>query len=176
MRTLEISPDERQAGRSTMAAYQSKTQRGHLSIGYNAGKLVRRFTARNSSRCWTSEEVKCCVSRLGNRIHEVGRDSCRSWTWIKKAIFEENRRRRRPPGKARRHATLRRGSLRPASRHMPRWDAQTTSSTRAWTSSGPSQFPELAKIEAFAAPTRPSSPTKALRYKSRFGTAQSKAV
>src|SRR6202140_4163557 len=93
---------------------------------------------------------------------------------IKKAIFEEEPLAAQQPGKpaATAAAPVRPSDPAPAA-YVPMGTRDNQFYTRLAKQTDLSAVPELAKIEAFAAPLASVIPDKALRYKAALATAQS---
>ena len=91
---------------------------------------------------------------------------------IKKAIFEEEPQAGQPPAKPAPSPAAPR-PLDPAPAYVPAGTRDNQFYTRLAKQTELSAVPELAKIEAFAAPLAPVITDKALRYKAALATAQS---
>jgi hypothetical protein len=91
---------------------------------------------------------------------------------IKKAIFEEEPQAAQQPGKPASSLAPAR-PLDPAPAYVPMGTRDNQFYTRLAKQTDLSAVPELAKIEAFAAPLASVIPDKALRYKAALATAQS---
>ncbi len=90
---------------------------------------------------------------------------------IKKAIFEEEPLAQQPAKPATSPGTAR--PLEPATAYVPMGTRDNQFYTRLAKQTDLSAVPELAKIEAFAAPLASVITDKALRYKAALATAQS---